>query len=73
MKKNKYIENRIELLNNTLKSKNNTVYYKYKKTLKGYVLYKMCINSWLDKEIYKNETDLINEIKALINDYRKEA
>lgn len=73
MKKNKYIENRLELLNNTLKSKNNNVYYKYKKTLKGYILYKMIHNSWVDKEIYKNETDLINEIKALINDYRKEA
>lgn len=72
MKKNKYIDDRIELLNNTLKSKNNNIYYKYKKTLKGYTLYKMCFNSWLDKEAYQNETDLLKEIKALINDYRKE-
>lgn len=70
MKKNEYIENRIELLNNTISNKNR--YYKYKKTLKGYTLYKMYRNSWLDKETYKNEADLLKEVKALINDYRKE-
>ena len=72
LKKQSLLENRLELLNNTLKLKNNNVYYKYKKTLKGYILYKMCYASWLDKETYHTQEALLNEVKALINDYKKE-